>query len=111
MVRIKITIETAVTGWLIRTQPDFPEDRSELYVYSHSDSMDDTAEVNTFASVLWCLNDLIGPTTSRHSKARVYVEVKPGDKHDDYKETKNYFDRSVRMENAVKLCVTLVTPL
>ena len=81
---MKVTIEMAANGWLIRTQSDFPEDRSETYVYSHADSTHDTAEVNTFASVLWCLNDLIGPTTSRHSKARVYVEVKPGDKHDDY---------------------------
>ena len=81
---MKVTIETAVNGWLIRTESDFPEDRSELYVYSHSDSMDDTEEVNAFARVLWCLNDLIGPTTSRHSKARVYIEVKPCDKHDDY---------------------------
>lgn len=81
---MKVTIETAVNGWLIRTESDFAEGRSGLYVFSHSDSKDDTAEVNTFASVLWCLNDLIGPTTSRHSKARVYVEVKPGDKHDDY---------------------------
>ena len=81
---MKITIEMAANGWLIRTQSDFSEDMPELYVYSHSDSTHDTAEVNTFASVLWCLNDLIGPTTSRHSKARVYVEVKPGDKHDDY---------------------------
>jgi hypothetical protein len=83
---MKVTIETAVNGWLIRTESDFPEGRFGLYVFSHSDSMDDTAEVNAFARVLWCLNDLIGPTTSRHSKARVYVEVKPGDKHDDYKE-------------------------
>ena len=85
---MKVTIETAVNGWLIRTESDFPEGRSGLYVFSHSShsgSTHDTAEVNTFASVLWCLNDLIGPTTSRHSKARVYVEVKPGDKHDDFK--------------------------
>ena len=81
---MKVTIETAVNGWLIRTESEFPEGRSGLYVFSHSDSMDDTEEVNAFARVLWCLNDLIGPTTSRHSKARVYVEVKPGDKHDDY---------------------------
>ena len=33
---MKITIETAVNGWLIRTQPDFPEDRSELYVLLES---------------------------------------------------------------------------
>jgi hypothetical protein len=81
-----LIIETASNGWLIRKEADATDDRSELHVFSHSDSMDDTAEVNAFARVLWCLNDLIGPTTGRNSKARIYVEVKPGDKHNDFKE-------------------------
>ena len=78
---MKITIEMAANGWLIRTQPDHPEDRSETYVYSHADSFNDTDEVKAFAEVLWRINDLIGPTTSRHSVARIYVEVKPGDNY------------------------------
>ncbi len=81
---MKLIIETAANGWLIRKEPDEIDDRSELHVFSHGGDLDDTAEVHAFARVLWCLNDLIGPTTSRYSKARVYVEVKPGDKHDDY---------------------------
>ena len=80
---MKITIEMAANGWLIRTQPDHPEDTPETYVYSEDSDWDDTVDVKAFARVLWCLNDLIGPTTSRYSKARVYVEVKPGDKHED----------------------------
>jgi hypothetical protein len=83
---VKLIIETAANGWLIRKEPDEIDDRSETYVFSHGGDLDDTAEVNAFARVLWCLDDLIGPTTSRHSKARVYVEVKPGDKHEDYKD-------------------------
>ena len=79
---MKITIEMAANGWLIRTQPDHPEDRSETYVYSHADSFNDTDEVKAFAEVLWRINDLIGPETSRHSVARIYVEVKPGDKYE-----------------------------
>ena len=79
---MKVTIETAVNGWLIRTQSDFSEDMPELYVYSHSDSTHHTDEVKAFAEVLWRINDLIGPTTSRHSVARIYVEVKPGDKYE-----------------------------
>lgn len=82
---MKVTIEMAANGWLIRTQSDFPEDMPETFVYSHVDDFDDTDEVKAFAKVLWRVNDLIGPTTSRHSKARIYVEVKPGDKHDDFK--------------------------
>ena len=79
---MKITIEMAANGWLIRTQSDFPEDMPETLVYSYADSFNDTDEVKAFAEVLWRINDLIGPTTSRHSKARVYVEVKPGDKYE-----------------------------
>ena len=79
---MKITIEMAANGWLIRTQSDHPEDRSETYVYSEDSDWDDIAEVKAFAQVLLRVNDLIGPTTSRHSVARIYVEVKPGDKHE-----------------------------
>ena len=82
---MKVTIEIAANGWLIRTQPDFSQDKTETFVYSHVDDFDDTDEVKAFAHVLWRVNDLIGPTTSRHSKARIYVEVKPGDKHEDCK--------------------------
>lgn len=83
---MKITIEMAANGWLITTDTGFAEDRPDLYVYSHVDDFDDTDEVKAFAQVLWRVNDLIGPTTSRYSKARIYVEVKPGDKHEDYKD-------------------------
>jgi hypothetical protein len=57
---------------------------AELHVFSHSDSADTEDEVKAFAGVLWCVNSLIGPTTGRNSKARVYIEVKPGDKHEDH---------------------------
>ena len=83
---MKVTIETALNGWLIRTEPGFTDDMPELHVYSHSDSADTEDEVKAFAGVLWCVNSLIGPTTGRNSKARVYIEVKPGDKHNDFKE-------------------------
>jgi hypothetical protein len=81
---MKVIIETALNGWLIRTESSFTDDMPELHVYSHSDSADTQDEVKAFAGVLWCLNSLIGPTTGRNSKARIYVEVKPGDKHEDY---------------------------
>ena len=83
---MKVTIETALNGWLIRTEPSFTDDMPELHVYSHSDSADREEEVKAFAGVLCCVNDLIGPTTGRNSKVRIYVEVKPGDKYEDFKE-------------------------
>jgi hypothetical protein len=81
---MKVTIETASNGWLIRTEPSFTDDMPELHVFSHSDSADTEEEVKAFAKVLWRVNDLIGPTTGRNSKARIYVEVKPGDKHSSH---------------------------
>jgi hypothetical protein len=81
---MKVIIETALNGWLIRTEPSFTDDMPELHVYSHSDGVDTEDEVKAFAGVLWCVNSLIGPTTGRNSAARIYVEVKPGDKHADY---------------------------
>jgi hypothetical protein len=78
-----LIIETASNGWLIRKEADATDDRSELHVFSHSDSAVTEEEVKAFAGVLWRVNDLIGPTTGRNSKARIYVEVKPGDKHNN----------------------------
>jgi hypothetical protein len=83
---MKVIIETALNGWLIRTEPSFTDDTPELHVFSHSDSAVTEDEVKAFAGVLWRVNSLIGPTTGRNSKARIYVEVKPGDKHEDYKD-------------------------
>jgi len=68
---MKVTIEMAANGWLIRTQSDFPEDRPETFVYSHGDSFNDDDEVEAFAKVLWRINELIGPTTSRHSASNI----------------------------------------
>jgi hypothetical protein len=86
---MKLIIETASNGWLIRKEPDEFDDRSELHVFSHCDSFNDIEEVNAFATMLHTLSDLIGPTTSRYSPARVYIEVKPGDKHEDFEDEKS----------------------
>ncbi len=41
-------------------------------------------EVHNFAQFLRHINEYYGPSTSRYSKARIYVNVEPGDNHDDY---------------------------
>jgi len=33
--------------------------------------------------LLFTINDLIGPTTSRYSEHRIYVRIEPGDKFED----------------------------
>ena len=37
-------------------------------------------EVDCFAGFLHYLNEEYGPTTSRHSKKRIFIAIKPGDK-------------------------------
>lgn len=80
---MQLKLIMALNGWIV----EYQEDESEpvkRQVFSYSDSADDVEEVKAFAHLLWSLTDLIGPSTSRYSKARVYIEVKPGDKHDDF---------------------------
>lgn len=45
----------------------------------YQDSNDDN-EIERFQEFLCFLRDTLGPTTSRHSKERIYIEVRPGDK-------------------------------
>lgn len=40
-------------------------------------------EVEAAQAMLYTVLEQIGPTTGRYSKARVYVDVRPGDKHPD----------------------------
>ena len=80
---MKVTIETARNGWLIRREPDELDETTEVFVYGFSNDGDDVDEVKSFASFLWRITELLGPTTSRYSEARIYIEVKPGDKYID----------------------------
>lgn len=80
---MKIKIETARNGWMIRREPDEIDEASEVFVYGYSDDSDDVDEVKSFANFLWRITELLGPTTSRYSEARIYVEVRPGDKYMD----------------------------
>lgn len=68
-----ITIERVLNGYLITHTMD---GGSEKYVFTEKES-----EVQTFADLLWQLNDLIGPSTSRYDEERIQISVVPGDKH------------------------------
>lgn len=43
----------------------------------------------TMQRLLYHINDLIGPSSSRYDEHRVYVEIKPGDKHSKFEEQDN----------------------
>jgi hypothetical protein len=59
----------------------------KLYVFSHGDS--EQSEVEAFRDLLVSVHDAYGPSTSRYSAHRIYITIRPGDKHNDYKEEEN----------------------
>lgn len=53
--------------------------RREELVYQESYAEDD--EIERFADFLRIIADNYGPNTSRYSAKRIYITVRPGDKH------------------------------
>jgi hypothetical protein len=80
-----IKIECVDNGWLLtdETDPDGPRRR----VVESNDVMRINPSKETmeaFVRLLWEVNDLIGPTTSRYSPHRVTIGLEPGDKHESH---------------------------
>ncbi len=71
-----ITIDRAFNGWIV-TYKD--EEETQTYVFDEGESEED--EANSFASLLWRVKSLIGPSDSRYSEHRVTISVQPGDKN------------------------------
>jgi len=79
---MSVTIKYCENGWILTHIEEGEPDR--LYVFSHTGS--EQSEVEAFRDLLWQVNDIYGPSTSRYSEHRIYIKVQPGDKHEDYKE-------------------------
>ena len=78
-----IKIETVENGWLItdETDPDGP--RRLVVECENPFTANPTKEtMDAFCGLLWRVNDLIGPSTSRYSPHRIKISLEPGDKHD-----------------------------
>lgn len=71
-----ITIQMARNGWIVRDKQD--EEIEHVYVFSDGDT--DKDAIDGFVKLLWTLNDLCGPTTSRYSPHRIQIKIEPGDK-------------------------------
>lgn len=77
---LRCELRRARNGWILKVErPAFGDGEPDEVVYesSHDD------EVECFADFLRSLNDELGPSTSRYSPKRVYVQVEPGDKYED----------------------------
>lgn len=80
-----IQIERADNGWLLIDHSD-PENVRK-HVFQETDEFNsEKSEAEAFASLLWAIKSIMGPMDSRYSAHRVYITIKPGDKHEDYKE-------------------------
>ena len=66
----------AENGW--RVEVVEPEEVADV-VYQEPENGE--GEVEAFAAFLWALEQHIGPATSRYSPERIYILVRPGDKH------------------------------
>ena len=70
-----ITIEQADNGWLMRARDD---EGLEFVLVSQWDEFDD--RVDAWAEMLWMVDEVIGPTTSRYDEKRLKITIEPGDK-------------------------------
>lgn len=81
-----LKLEVVQNGWLLTDESD-PE-MIQKYVFQEKENgyLYEKNSAEAFAELLWQIKNLIGPTDSRYSAHRVYIEIKPGDKHADYKD-------------------------
>ena len=79
---MKFEIRRTKNGALLRVEYDHPEGETEEICYQEAEDN----EVEAFADFLRILNEYYGPSTSRYSAKRIYILVKPGDKHEDFKD-------------------------
>lgn len=73
---MKLTIETAQNGWLVKESDQSFE---RLYCFSY-DSIAG-GDVQAFSDLLCHLTDTLGMSGSRYDAKRIYISVKTGDKH------------------------------
>lgn len=77
---MKFEIHSTKNGAVLRVEHDYPEGETEEFCYQETED----GEFESFANFLRLLNENYGPSTSRHSPKRIYIVVKPGDKHPDF---------------------------
>jgi hypothetical protein len=79
---MKFEIRRTKNGALLRVEHDDPEGETEEICYQETDDN----EIEAFADFLRFLDEHYGPSTSRYSAKRIHILVKPGDKHNDFKD-------------------------
>lgn len=82
---MSLVIKMVMNGWILEDHAD-PE-LVRIQVFEGGDREED--DVKAMQQLLYTINDLVGPTTSRYSKHRIYVRIEPGDKFEDLQESED----------------------
>lgn len=79
-----IKIEMVGNGWIVTDEADPDSPRRIVFEDAGSGSTlnPDKGTMDTFVRLLWALNDLMGPSTSRYSQHRIHIGLKRGDKYE-----------------------------
>lgn len=82
-----IKIESVENGWVLTDErdPQYPV----KFVYKESlgaNFYHSKETMKSFCELLWKVNEIIGPNTSRYHPHRVHISLKRGDKYESPKE-------------------------
>lgn len=83
---MKLVIESVLNGWVISYKDD--DNQTQKMAYSYGFQVGDyckegVSDVKAFQSVLYDINEMLGPHTGRYSEERIHINVEPGDKYED----------------------------
>jgi len=71
---MKVIITKVDNGFLVI------DDDEEINVFEY-DNESEMTKTEKFRDVLYHINELIGPESSRYSKQRIQIDIVPGDKY------------------------------
>lgn len=74
---MKLLIETVANGFILTVK----DDDSHKLVFSKFNGTVES-DIQTMIELLYSINDLVGPMTSRYSKERIVITTEPGDKYE-----------------------------
>lgn len=83
-----IQIERVDNGWILTDHTDTENVRKQVF-QEKDEYLYEKSQAEAFASLLWEIKSIMGPTDSRYSAHRVYIKIQPGDKHEDHKDDEN----------------------
>lgn len=79
---MKLSIERVDNGFILRLPPE-GEAPEHVEVFEYKGTSGSPSHVEAWVRCLYAVDGAIGPETGRFSPARVYFEVKRGDKFED----------------------------